>query len=354
MLRNDLGRIKENLRFVCKPIRKPLLLKQIIGSYLKFFARKKPIRNVDVALDYGCNLKCKHCSCATLMKQNESKLAVDDYKRLGKECFDLGAVYISFTGGEPLLQQNLAEIIQCFYPKRMLIGIQTNLVLLNQELGERLFRAGLDVLQVSLDSAQPDLHDAFRGINGAYKKTIDNIETALAIGYRVILCTTVSKKNVYSDNFEKILKYSQKINVPLVLSIACPVGRWKGNLDILLGDSERKHLDYLFRKYSTLRRDFHSNYVKKGCSGGTEKLYITPYGDVIPCPFIHISFGNVKKEPLKKIRDRMISLKEFTLYNQVCLAGEDLSFIKKYQEPTFNVENLPMIYNEHPALMFLD
>ena len=59
-----------------------------------------------------------------------------------------------------------------------------------------------------------------------------------------------------------------------------------------------------------------------------EKIYITPYGDVLPCPFIHISFGNVKQENLKDIVRRMRMNPYLEGYPKICVAAEDREFHK--------------------------
>ena len=65
-----------------------------------------------------------------------------------------------------------------------------------------------------------------------------------------------------------------------------------------------------------------------GCPAGVEKVYITPYGDVIPCPFIHVSFGNVKDSSLLEIVDKMRNVQYFNKYQKICIAAEDPFFQK--------------------------
>ncbi len=350
-----LERFRDNLWFVCQPKRKPLLMARVAASMAKHRlipdVRKRPLRNIDIALSYACNMTCEHCSCEMMRRPGAERMTRDDLARLANQAMELGAIYFAFTGGEPLLNKDLEDIIQLFHPTRNLIGLQTNAVLLDKPRIESLYRAGLDSIQVSLDSGDPGRHDAFRHTVGAYETTIRNVDNALARGIRVIFCTTLTHSTIHTPEAVELLEFCKAKHVPVVVSVPCPVGKWQGNFDESFDDADRAKLIELQMRYPNLRRDFHSNYAKLGCSAGTEKLYITPYGDVIPCPFIHISFGNVRRESLADVRGRMLKLDRFTQYNQICLAGEDRAFIDRYIKPTYQAEQLPQAWNEHPNLV---
>ncbi len=349
-----LERFRDNLRFVFQPRRKPGLVPHVAASMVKHRlqpdVRRRPLRNIDIALNYSCNMRCDHCSCEMMKRSCGRTLDSDDLRRVADEALELGAIYFAFTGGEPLLNRDLEEIIQLFHPTKCLIGLQTNAVLLDEARIESLYRAGLDSIQVSLDSGDPAVHDGFRHIAGAFETTIANVDKAMARGLKVIFCTTLTHSTLRTTETLDLLDFCRAKRVPVVVSIPCPVGNWQGNFSETLTDDDRAYLVELQVRYPQLRRDFHSNYRKLGCSAGTEKLYITPYGDVIPCPFIHISFGNVKDEPLGDIRGRMLKLDRFTEYNQVCLAGEDQAFIERYVKPTYEAKRLPQDWADHPVL----
>lgn len=345
----NIQRFIDNSKFVFQPKRKPNLLRRVGGSYLKYLsartAQEKPLRNVDIALNYSCNLACRHCSCES-MKKNANRLKENELKRLSEEAQALGCIYFSFTGGEPLINEDLEDVIQLFQPKEHLIGLQTNATLLDDRRLNSLYQAGVDVFQVSVDSADADEHDTFRGADGAHTRTMRNIEKALERGFSVILCTTISHENIRKKNLIKLLEEGKRRKLPIVVSIACPVGRWSGNESIILNDEDRNYLKKLQRRFPQLRRDFESNYLSRGCSACIEKLYITPYGDVIPCPFVHITFGNIRKESLGNIRARMLQIEHFTRYNPVCLAGEDKGFINTYLSKTYKRKTLPVNWSE--------
>ena len=342
-----------NINFVLQPRRKPLLAARVASSFFRHFyytdLSKRPLRNMDISLNYSCNLTCSHCSCEE-MKNEDTPLTAEQYKKMATEALGLGAIYFAFTGGEPLMNENLEDIIKLFYPSKSLIGLQTNAVLLNSDRIKSLYGVGLDVLQVSLDSSNPEIHDEFRNMKGAYQLTMHNVEKAILRGIKIIFCTTITHQNMRSKEILDLLCFSKNRNIPLVVSIPCAVGKWTKNSSVLWDDNDRQYFKNLQRRFPLLRRDFDSNYSRLGCSAATEKLYVTPYGDVIPCPFIHISFGNVKTEPLSVIRKRMLKLDRFNEYSDVCLAGEDSSFIEHYIVPTYQEDRLPQKWENHPVL----
>jgi len=353
----NIARLINNGRFVVQPLRKPLLLKNLVRSYAMYATHrapaKRPLRNVDIALDYACNLACEHCSCATFERGRE-KMTEADLSKIHREAVALGGIYFAFTGGEPLLNKNLEDVIQLFNPRGNLIGVQTNALLLTPQRARSLYKAGLDAIQVSLDSGTPEEHDTFRNMPGAHKKTLEHVAEARKAGIQVIFSSTLTHSSLRSQSQTDLLDFAKSQDIPVVVSVPCPVGRWAGNLSEQFTEDDRKYLEQLQRKYPFLRRDFHSNYVKKGCTAGTEKLYITPYGDVIPCPFIHISFGNIKKEPLADIRARMLRVDDFNTYSQICLAGEDNDFIDAYIRPTYSSQAQPVCWDDHENLKHLD
>ena len=91
------------------------------------------------------------------------------------------------------------------------------------------------------------------------------------------------------------------------------------------------YLTSLQKKNPLLRRDMDANFIRWGCSAGIEVLYITPYGDVFPCPYLHESTGNFLQLDLKTIRENIFKKHpEFINYHPKCFACEDKEYMEKY------------------------
>lgn len=325
-----------NFRYAFR-INKPLLTLRLINTYLNIiFFRKKPLRYLDLAIGYDCNLRCEHCFTVSLRKDSRRKISPDEYREVVKQAMELGAINFSFQGGEPALNPDLIEFIKNSYPERNLISVTTNGTLLDEEKITALKKAGVDILTISLDSAVPEEHDRFRGVKGTFDKTMNTINFALKNGLNVTLSAVASHQNIRSKGLIDLIGLTHELKVILFLALAAPLGRWKDNEDIILTEDDREYLYKLVKKYPLLRTDFEANYVHWGCGAVKEILYITPYGDVLGCPFLHISLGNIFEDSLKSIKDRALKHPYFDHYHHLCLAAEDREFMEKYSGDYYN------------------
>ncbi len=329
---------------------KPLLTIRVIRDYLQLLVfRKVPLRYVDIALDYGCNLSCVHCSAEKLKKgRNARRMEISDYKRLAKQCHKLGVITVGFTGGEPLICPYLEPVIEAFKPARTMISIKTNGILLNGECLKKLKSWKVDSISIGLGPVPNDMknYDGIRGLTDSYKESFVAAQKAKEHGFRVIISVVVSHENIYSKNIERILEITKEMGVILIFGLAVPAGNWSGNEDIILREEDRIRIRELLMRYRHARTDFESNFMSRGCGALNEKLYITPYGDVMPCPFLQIGFGNVLKEPLAKIREWGLAYPVFRGYPERCLAADHYEFIQDCVLPTSNARELPVHCNE--------
>ena len=313
----------------CLRYYKPLLLLRLMVRFIEVFIGKHPLRYVDFALDFKCNLSCEHCFATALEKpEGTPRLSLDDYRRIAGECMRLGSVEFSFQGGEPLLLDNLHEIIACFKPDRNLIAVTTNGTLLTDENLSSLKKMGVDILTISLDSGIAEEHDRFRGVAGTYEKALAGMKRALEDGFLVTIGTCVSHRNVRSEGIKRLVDMAKEMKTVLVFALAVPAGRWQDSKDILLTEGDLDYIRKLTEESPYIRTDFEANYRHFGCGAVKEILYLTPYGDVLACPFIHKSLGNAKEESIKDIRGRALENKYFKDYWQKCLAACDKEFME--------------------------
>jgi MoaA/NifB/PqqE/SkfB family radical SAM enzyme len=319
--------------------RKPRLLLRLAKAFVDVYVLgRRPLRYVDFALDFKCNLVCEHCFATALMKSAWTpRLTLEDYQRIASECMALGSVEFSFQGGVPMILDNLHEIIACFSPDRNLIAVTTNGTLLSQEKLNYLKGAGVDILTVSLDSGIPEEHDRFRGAAGTYEKTLAGIKLALRNGFLVTIGTCVSHKNVKSEGIRLLVEMAKEMKTVLVFALAVPIGRWQDNKEILLTEEDLDYLRQLTEESPFIRTDFEANYRHFGCGAAKEILYLTPYGDVLACPFIHKSLGNARQESVRVIRERALKNKYFKDYWPRCLAACDKEFMETYVKAAGNM-----------------
>lgn len=331
-----------NMRYAFNP-KKPLLAARLAKAVLKTrLTGRAPLRYVDFSIGHACNLACAHCFAKALQAADRPAMTVDDYARVAGQCMALGTVNFSFQGGEPLLAANLEAIIKACRPARNVISVSTNGTLLTRERLRDLRGWGVDILTVSLDSALPEEHDAFRGRRGALAKTLEGIDLALAQGFNVTIGTVITHGALHTPGIQGLLTYCRSKRLLLYFILPVPAGNWMANTDVLLDREELDELARLTRGNRYLRTDFQANLGPYGCGAAKEILYLTPYGDVLPCPFMHITFGNVRTESVAAIRQRMLANPYLGVYHQHCLVSTDQAFIDEHLSRTFTAPGLPL------------
>ncbi|MBI5247495.1 MAG: radical SAM protein [Elusimicrobia bacterium] len=309
--------------------RKPRLAARIARAYLDLLTgRRQPLRYIDVNVGLACNLRCSHCFAENLKFKGGSELSDQEWESVMGQCADLGAIAIGFTGGEPLAYPRLFDLIRLADPGRMLIIVCTNGTLMTPEMARRLKAAGVDIVQMSVDSGEAAEHDRFRGMPGAFDKTMTAFRIAQDAGLKVAAVPTVSHYNIHTPGFHKIIEWARQENILVNLSMASPIGEWAENMDCMLTAADLAELNHIVASTPHVRRDFETNYWQLGCGAATEKLYFTPFGDVIPCPYMHISFGNVREEPVAAIRAKMLANDYLAGFHPRCLTAEDHEFVE--------------------------
>ncbi len=302
---------------------------RILGNYARLLLTGGPVlRGVEFAITYRCQLSCKHCLKADLLDPEREELSPDEVGSAVDACLDLGALNINLTGGEPLLREDLFEIIPRCRPDRNYLTLATNGLALTPEIAQRLSHAGVRMLSVSLDGARPGTHDKSRGEQGCHERTLRAISCATDAGLKVSVCTILRHDLIASGEIWELVELSQNLADQLTINLAYSVGGWAGR-PALISEEDRQVFHNLLA-LPGVRWEGSSNYLREGCPAGNEKLYITPHGDVMPCACIHTSFGNIRQTPLESIYRRMSSSPLYSIRNDRCLVAENETFIRSH------------------------
>lgn len=317
---------------------------QAMEKFYKFYkAIKKDnwkvgnkLRILELVYSNACNFKCEHCSTRAPFGENAEKLMpLEKVSALADEAHELGVYEWSMHGGELLTNKaRLLELIAAIKPERFYVFLTSNGYLLSEDVAYELAEAGINRVSVSLDSFVPAVHDSFRGVKGAHERAINALKYVKKAGMDAYMNITVGHFNALSQDVEDLCKYSYDNGYQTFINIAVPTGNWQGNLDVVIDEKDREHLEKLRQKYGNITRDVwnpfdRSNSGFLGCQA-MSRIYVTPSGDVFPCSFMHINVGNVYEKTLKEIVDYGCTIKYFTERGPLCLVGEDLDFINKY------------------------
>ncbi len=313
--------------------RKPQLIARAGLGYARYLMGKKPrLRYVDVIVDYGCNLSCEHCSCASLRDPSRKIMTPKDWGVVARQAEALGAVIFGVQGGEPLIYPKLGEVIQEISAARNFISLKSNGTVVSSELFRKLKRWKVDSVTIGFgpvpNEFEFDDYDLItRRLNDAFATSLNAVRLLAEVGIKPMMSVVISRRNIRSKVFLGMINLAKEYHCVLNLALAVPVGSWERDYDLMLTSQDREELRILMRQNPHVRTDFESNWCINGCGALKEKVYISPYGDVLPCPFIHISFGNVLREPLRAIWERGIKTKALGEYAPVCLAAEDRVFL---------------------------
>lgn len=301
-------------------------------------------RQIDIALTFDCNLACDHCFTTPLFNPHEKEMDERTLKRVAEDCLKLGITVIHFTGGEILMRKDLEKVISLFSPRKNLIYIQSNGILATYERLVSLKKAGLDFFGVSLEYPDKDAQDKFRHHEGYFDKTLEALVMAKKAGLQTSVNITIDNRLIRSPKLPDLISDLGAMGHIVYGNLPVPVGRFRSQKDLLWGGDERRILYDLTQRFSCFRTEFDSNFGPYGCPAMKEKIYLCAYGDVLACPYIHVSFGNVKEDGLIPITQRCLDFSVFNTYHDHCLAAENKAFIEHIIDKACQFPRQPVNY----------
>ena len=164
-------------------------------------------------LTHGCNLACQHCWLAPKYQPHGDTgghLHFDLFVQAIEEGLPLGLTHAKLTGGEPLLHPDFTRMVTLLRDKGLGLTIETNGTLLTREIANLLNESRiLSFITVSLDGANEETHDAFRGVKGSFHKACQGISYLVQAGLRPQVIMTVHQDNV--DEIENLVHLAQDI-----------------------------------------------------------------------------------------------------------------------------------------------
>lgn len=331
---------------------KPRLMSRVALQYARYLLVSRPrLRYVDFILHYDCNLRCGHCSCESLKDEGRTPLSPTEWGDVARQARRLGAVIFGLQGGEPLLYPNIEEVVREIDASRNYISVKTNGTIATEKLYTRLKRMGVDSVTIGFgpipnDFGFDDYNDTSRKLKDAFALSLKSLDLLRRCNIKPMMSVVISRKNIRSKVFMGMIELARQYGSILNCALAVPVGCWERNYELMLTDEDRSVLREIMRQHPHVRTDFESNWVVSGCGALKEKIYISPYGDVLPCSFIHISFGNVRDEPLEAIWRRGIGTRAFGEYPAVCIAAEDRHFLSYLDIAASKGLRLPIQWND--------
>jgi len=272
-------------------------------------AEERRLFSVTLAVTNRCRYHCWHCYNAG---RSQVDLPLPVLKQTLAALQEMSVVQVTLSGGEPLLRPDLEEIVASF-DARTCLNLNTTGAGLTAERARALRENGLFSIGISLDSPDPAEHDRMRGRQGAFETALQGLQLASEAGLYPYVVTVASSRLLEPDPFFEFLRFVQKAGGREVhLLEPCATGSLQGNTDALLSDRDRQRiLDYQETAASDESLPILSSFLYLegeeafGCGAGLTHLYLDGSGEVCPCNLVPLSFGNVNRESLSTILERM-------------------------------------------------
>jgi MoaA/NifB/PqqE/SkfB family radical SAM enzyme len=275
----------------------------------------------------------QNCACCYNKNRQGRVMDTDTIIKTAHSLKQMGVVWMGLTGGEPLLNKDIVKITESISGD-CAIKLFTTGCTLSRNLAQELKSAGLFSVSISLDHWTEDVHDAGRGYPGAFKEALKGIEILKSANIDVGVSAVLSREMIRNNQTDVFLRFLIDLGVNEAwLSEVKPTvaAYWDPNL--VITEADRLKLVNLQDRYNRENRitvNYLGHFEGKecfGCNAGNKMVYIDAFGDVSPCVFTPMNFGNVQNESIESIfRD----MKNRFPSEDGCFMNKNYGLLKKY------------------------
>ncbi|MEN6580243.1 MAG: radical SAM protein [Anaerolineaceae bacterium] len=275
---------------------------------------------MDLALTYRCNNDCAHCYNARVRTYPE--LPTQSWKSILDRIWSLKIPHVVFTGGEPTLRRDLLELVAYAQQTGLVAGLNTN----GRKLSDPayiagLVEAGLDHVQITLESNRPEVHDQMVRSQGAWEQTVEGVRNAVNSKLYLMTNTTLLENNeayllellgflrdlgvptvglnalIYAGKGSTVTTGLKEQDLPKLLEIATNFTQKSGQRLIWYTPTQYCHFDPLQLDLGI-----------KGCTAAYYNMCIEPDGQVIPCQSYYEALGDFLTVPWSAIWEHPLAL----------------------------------------------
>lgn len=284
------------------------------------------IASLQLELSSRCNERCIHCYIPNSKKNHGMDMPFEKFKKLVDEFADMGGIHITLSGGEALLHKDIIPMLNYCRLKDLKITILSNLIKLTDEEIKAMKETNVSLVQVSLYSMDPEIHDFITTVKGSFNRTKEAIERLVSANVPVQISCPLMKAN--KDGYKEVLKYAQSLKVSaktdyiMMAQADLNTSNLANRLSLketekVINDIIDYDLDYAsdlekFKPKDTEIEFDRERYLNRPiCGVGYDNCCVTANGDVYPCAgWQDYVLGNVYKESLKDIWEKSEKIKD--------------------------------------------
>ena len=290
------------------------------------------ISSLQFELSSRCNERCIHCYIPNDKKNHGFDMPTVKVKSILDEYAAMGGIHVTLSGGEAFLHKDIIEIARYCRQKDLKISILSNLISLTDEQIEALKEVNLSLIQVSLYSMDPEIHDFITTVKGSFERTKTAIEKLVAADIPVQISCPIMKAN--RKGYGEVLEYAKSLKIKAQTDYIM-MARADLDTDNLANRLSLEETEELLRElieHDTQYRDetleqlpvsdeikFNLERYKAQpvCGVGYDNCCITANGDVYPCAgWQDYVLGNVYKQSLREIWEQSERVKELRKITQ--------------------------------------
>ena len=260
-----------------------------------------------LSLTHKCPNNCVYCSAKN--RKDEAELTTQDWKTIIKDLQEMKTCIIGLTGGEPLIREDILEIVQTIDQRSTAI-LFTSGYNLTYKKAKELKENGLFGIGISLDSHDKEIHNRNRNDKNAFDFALKAIKNANRAGLYTFAQTVILKDHIHEEAMFKLFALAKKHGaheVKVLEPILSGSLLDEKNLDEILYDSASRAKLIKIQHKANKRKDlpkitsfaYTESASKFGCGAGTQHSYVSAVGDLYPCDFVPMSFGKVQNKGVK-------------------------------------------------------
>ncbi len=253
-------------------------------------------------LTYRCNERCTHCYLDVMPPGAKvpGELSTEEIKRVMDELATLGALTITFSGGEVFVRDDIFEVARYARRTGFAIRFYTNAILIKEEVADKIADVKPVLVEVSLYSTEPDIHDAITQVPGSFHLTMRGIDLLRERGVKCVIKTPLMKENI--EHFDKFYDLAREKGVRFQYDSTIVPKHTGDPSPLAHRPSDDQYLAFLRQRITPERWKLQPvNDEFRFCGIGMNSLTISPYGEVYTCVGARVSAGNVRQQSLEQI-----------------------------------------------------